>query len=139
MKPGQFIETRKILFGECDPAGILYTPRICEYVVESALLFLTMVLDQPFERFIFSQSMSLPARNIDVDFLKPLTWDDKIDLYAKVCDVRKHAYTIEITALNDAGETAFAGRITQVCISTENKSLAPIPDRLRAALEQTGA
>ena len=139
MKRGHFIETRKILFGECDPAGILYTPRICEYVVESALLYLTMALEQPFERFIFSQSMSLPARNIDVDFLKPLTWDDKIDLYAKVCDVRKHAYTIEITALNAAGETAFAGRITQVCISTEKKSLAPIPDRLREALEQTGA
>ena len=57
-----FVHERTILFGECDPAGILYTPCICEYVVESALLFLTTILEQPFERYIFSQSMSLPAR-----------------------------------------------------------------------------
>ena len=136
MKPGHFIETRKILFGECDPAGILYTPRICEYVVESALLFLTIVLEQPFERFIFSQSMSLPARNLEVDFLKPLTWDDQIKLYASVADVRKHAYTIEITAINENEEKAFAGRISQVCVSTDRKAVTAIPEKLRAALER---
>jgi len=139
MTGGHFIEERKILFGECDPAGILYTPRICEYVVESALLFLTTILEQPFERYIFSQSMSLPARNLDVDFLRPLTWDDRINLYASVADVRKHAYTIEIAAINAQGEPAFRGRITQVCVSTDRKSITPIPAKLRAALERSAA
>jgi len=136
MTTGHFIEERKILFGECDPAGILYTPRICEYVVESALLFLTTILEEPFERYIFSQSMSLPARNLDVDFLKPLTWDDQIRLYASVSDVRKHAYTIKITAVNESDTKAFTGRITQVCVSTDRKSVTAIPEKLRAALER---
>lgn len=139
MSEQHFVHERTILFGECDPAGILYTPRICEYVVESALLFLTHILEQPFERYIFSQSMSLPARNLDVDFLKPLTWDDKIKLYASVAEVRKHAYTILITAISEYGETAFTGKLTQVCVSTENKSIAAIPDKLHAALERLSA
>lgn len=139
MSERHFVHERTILFGECDPAGILYTPRICEYVVESALLFLTVILKQPFERYMFAQSMSLPARNLDVDFLKPLTWDDKIMLYASVGEVRKHAYTILITALNENDETAFTGKLTQVCVSTENKAIATIPERLLAALERISA
>jgi acyl-CoA thioesterase FadM len=139
MSEQHFVHERTILFGECDPAGILYTPRICEYVVESALLFLTHILEQPFERYIFSQSMSLPARNLDVDFLKPLTWDDTIKLYASVSEVRRHAYTILITALNEHGETAFTGRLTQVCISTEKKRVTSIPSRLREVLERLSA
>ena len=139
MTPGHFIEERKILFGECDPAGFLYTPRICEYVVESALLFLTTILEEPFERYIFGQSMSLPARNLDVDFLRPLTWDDRIRLYASVSDVRKHAYTIQISATNEHDERAFRGHITQVCVSIDRKSITEIPTKLRAALERFAA
>ena len=139
MSERQFVHERTILFGECDPAGILYTPRICEYVVESALLFLTVILKQPFERYIFAQSMSLPARNLDVDFLQPLTWDDKIKLYASVSEVRKHAYTILITAINESDEIAFTGKLTQVCVSTEKKAIAAIPDRLLTALERLSA
>ncbi|MGI9199437.1 MAG: acyl-CoA thioesterase [Woeseiaceae bacterium] len=139
MTAQHFVHERTILFGECDPAGILYTPRICEFVVESALLFLTKILEEPFERYIFSQSMSLPARNLDVDFLKPLTWDDEIKLYASVAEVRTHAYTIEISALNEQGQTAFTGKLTQVCVSTVEKGVAQVPEKLRTALEQLAA
>ncbi len=83
--------------------------------------------------------MSLPARNLDVDFLRPLTWDDRVKLYARVAEVRKHAYTIEISALDESGETAFRGCITQVCVSTDRKHVTPIPDKLRFALEQSAA
>ena len=54
------VEKRTILFGECDPAGILYTPRICEYIVEGALRFLSTSLGEPFERYVFAQNLSLP-------------------------------------------------------------------------------
>lgn len=135
MTTSHFVEKRTILFGECDPAGILYTPRICEYVVEGALRFLSAILEEPFERYIFAQSMSLPARNLAVDFLKPLTWDDEIEVFAKVAGVRQHAYTIEINALNADQETAFSGKLTQVCVSPERKSVVAIPEKLRIALE----
>ena len=139
MTAPHFVHERTILFGECDPAGILYTPRICEYVVESALLFLTTILKEPFERYIFAQSMSLPARNLEVDFLRPLTWDDQIQLYASVSEVRKHAYTILISATNENDETAFTGKLTQICVSTTDKRITAIPEKLRTALERLSA
>ncbi|MFK7888502.1 MAG: acyl-CoA thioesterase [Gammaproteobacteria bacterium] len=131
-----FVEKRTILFGECDPAGILYTPRICEYIVESALLYISKSLGEPFERYMFARDMTLPARNFTVDFLQPLTWDDKIDIYAGLAEMRTHAYTIQVTALNDAGETAFSGRVTQVCVNSLTKKIAKMPDALRTALER---
>ncbi|MFK8030159.1 MAG: acyl-CoA thioesterase [Gammaproteobacteria bacterium] len=134
-----FVETRTILFGECDPAGILYTPRICEYIVESALRFTSDALGEPFERYMFARGLTLPARNFTVDFLKPLTWDDKIDIRAGLDEIRKHAYTIRIIAINKDGETAFSGRVTQVCVESETKKIATIPEPLRTALERGSA
>lgn len=131
--PTEVVETRTILFGECDPAGILYTPRICEYIVEAALKFLANSLGEPFERYVFGQGLNLPARNINVDFLAPLTYDDVIEIRAGLEQIRTHAYTVRVTAFNRDGDRAFSGTITQVCVDTDKK-LRPIPEKLRSAL-----
>jgi acyl-CoA thioesterase FadM len=34
-----FVQKRQVLFGECDPAGILYTPRIADHLSRPAWLF----------------------------------------------------------------------------------------------------
>ena len=36
-----FITTRTVLFGDCDPAGIVYTPRIAYFVIEAIHEFLS--------------------------------------------------------------------------------------------------
>lgn len=130
------VENRTILFGECDPAGILYTPRICEYIVESALRFLSDSLGEPFERHLFTLNLSMPARNLSVDFLRPLTWDDEIELRAGLSEMRTHALTIQVTAFDRTSKVAFSGRVTQVCTSRETHKLVRIPVELREALER---
>jgi 4-hydroxybenzoyl-CoA thioesterase len=138
MKPEDanfFVENRTILFGECDPAGILYTPRICEYIVEGALRFISDRLGEPFERYMFARNLTLPARNLTVDFLQPLTWDDQIEVRAGLSEIRTHAYTIRVSAFDSNGDVAFSGTVTQVCVNRETKKIAPIPAEFRAALE----
>lgn len=136
--PEHFVEKRTILFGECDPAGILYTPRICEYIVEGALRFLSDSLGEPFERYMFAKDLTLPARNLSVDFLRPLTWDDEIEIRAGLLEMRTHAYTVQVNALNDSGDTAFSGRVTQVCVGHKSKKIEPIPEKFREALLAAG-
>ena len=134
-----FVEKRTILFGECDPAGILYTPRICEYIVEGALRFLSDSLGEPFERYMFARDLTLPARNLTVDFLRPLTWDDEIEVRAGLSEVRTHAYTVQVTAFEKSGQVAFSGKVTQVCVNRETRAIAPIPGEFRAALQRRPA
>ena len=129
-----FVEKRTILFGECDPAGILYTPRICEYIVEGAIRFLSRSLGEPFERYMFAKRLMAPARGLNVDFMRPLTWDDEIEVRAELVEMRTHAYTVRITATNSAAEVAFSGTVTQVCIDNKTKKITPVPGKFRRAL-----
>ena len=129
-----FVEKRKILFGECDPTGILYTPRICEYIVEGAIRFLSDSLGEPFERYMFAKDLTLPARNLNVDFKRPLTWDDEIEVRASLVEMRTHAYTVQVVALNESGDVAFSGRVTQVCVGQKSKKIEPVPEKFREAL-----
>jgi YbgC/YbaW family acyl-CoA thioester hydrolase len=130
------VENRTILFGECDPAGILYTPRICEYIVEGALRFLSASLGEPFERYMFARDLTLPARNLTVDFLRPLTWDDEIEVRAGLKEIRTHAYTVQVTAIDKSGEIAFSGTVTQVCVDRKAKAIAEVPLEFREALQR---
>ncbi|MGI9234283.1 MAG: acyl-CoA thioesterase [Woeseiaceae bacterium] len=133
-----FVQNRRVLFGECDPAGVLYTPRICEYIIEGALKFVSDCLGEPFERYVFAQNLSLPARNFNVDFLKPLTWDDDIEIRAGLFEIRTHAYTVQVTAFGASGDIAFSGKVTQVCVDREGKKIAELPAEFRDALQRHG-
>jgi acyl-CoA thioesterase FadM len=131
-----FVQNRRVLFGECDPAGVMYTPRITECIVEGALKFVSDSLGEPFERFVFARNMTLPARNLNVDFLKPVTWDDDLEIRAGLHELRTHSYTTQVVALNQSGIAAFSGLVTQVCVNTETKTIAKLPEELRSALQR---
>ncbi len=131
-----FVDSRRVLFGECDPAGVMYTPRICEYLVEGALKFISNSLGEPFERHVFAHGLTLPARNLDVDFLKPVTWDDDIEIRAGLLALRTHSYTVQVTAFDDGGDAVFSGKVTQVCVNSETRMIARLPEQLREALQR---
>ena len=68
----KFITKRTILFGDCDPAGIIFTPRVAYFVVEAVHEFLTHILGGPGIRRIFAMDVLPPARAMSIEFLFPL-------------------------------------------------------------------
>ena len=126
-----------MLFGECDPAGILYTPSIANYLVEASLAFLSARLGSPVERAMFDIGVSLPARALKMDFLRSMTWDDLVRVGVSVAELRSRSFTLTINGRNEDDECAFEGQLTMVCISTQTRKAVSIPDRLREALSKT--
>lgn len=57
-----FVHRRRILFGDCDPGGIMYTPRVTHFVIEASLDFLSDRLGGPAERRMFEMGVAPPAR-----------------------------------------------------------------------------
>lgn len=128
-----FITRRRVLFGDCDPGGILYTPRIAHFVVEAGLdLFRDRLGDGP-ERRMFDHGIAPPARALSIEFLKPLTWDDELAIEVRVQEIRTHAIVLSFTGRVD-DEPVFTAEITQVCISTESMRPVPVPEGIRSAL-----
>lgn len=74
-----FTVKRKVRFGDCDPMGVLYTPRIGYFIVEAILDCISSCLGGPAEKAILDLGV-LPARSFKVDFLAPMAWDDELEI-----------------------------------------------------------
>lgn len=125
---------RRVLFGDCDPAGFIYTPRIAYFVVEATHEFLSVRLGAPAVRRILELGILPPARALSFEFLSPLTWDDEIDIHVAVAEVRSHSFSFAVEALTSKGYPAFKAQLTQVCVSLETKRPVEVPETLRRAL-----
>lgn len=129
-----FVIRRRIRFGDCDPAGVIYTPRLSYLIVEAVLDFIATRLGGPAERRIMEMGILPPARSLSIEFLLPLRWDDEIDISVEVAEMRSSAIVFSITGCNGDRATAFSAVLTQVCVSSDTRKPTPIPDALRNAL-----
>lgn len=129
-----FTIKRTILFGDCDPAGIVYTPRIAHFVVEAVHEFLTHKLGGSGIRAIFGMNILPPARALSIEFLATMAWDDVIELEVSCAEVKTTSFTFEVIARNSLSDVAFHATMTQVCISPKTKRPIAIPESLRRAL-----
>ncbi|MGO1070410.1 acyl-CoA thioesterase [Lysobacter sp. CA199] len=132
-----FQTSRIILFGDCDPGGVVYTPRVADFVVEAGLAFLSYALGGPAARRLFSMGILPPARALSIEFLHPMAWDDAIDIEVSVERLGEHSFTLSISGSNAAGGNTFRASITQVAVSPQTRRPVPLPAELRVALERT--
>ncbi len=133
----EFVRTRKVRFGDCDPGGVVYTPRIGYFVVEAVLDFISECFGAPAERSILDLGVLPPARSLNIEFLKPIAWDDEIKIHVVLKEIRKSAFVFCVNGFVGA-EKAFTAELTQVCIDPKTKLPVNVPTELRKALENYG-
>lgn len=131
-----FRTRRVILFGDCDPGGVVYTPRVAHFAVEAGLEFLSDALGGPAARRLFAMGILPPARALSIEFLHPMAWDDAIDIDVAVEKIGEHSFTLSMLASNGEGRHTFRAAITQVAVSPETRRPVPLPSELRAALDK---
>ena len=129
-----FITTRTILFGDCDPAGIVYTPRIAYFAVEAIHEFLSHRLGGEGLRKVFAMGVLPPARALNLEFLSPMTWDEVIDIEVRSEAPGATSFGFAVEGRQASGEVTFRASMTQVCIDAESKQPTGLPDALRQAL-----
>ena len=129
-----FITTRTILFGDCDPAGIVYTPRIAYFVIEAIHEFLSDRLGGEGLRKVFAMDILPPARALSIEFLSPMTWDEVISIEVGSEAPGTTSFGFAVEGRQASGEVTFRASMTQVCICPESKQPTALPDALRQAL-----
>ncbi|WP_242108298.1 acyl-CoA thioesterase [Luteimonas aquatica] len=129
-----FMTKRRIRFGDCDPGGVIYAPRLGYFVVEAVLDFLSDRLGGPAEREIMKMGVLPPARALSIEFLSPLEWDADVEIRVSVRELRTHAIAYAVVGKLASGETAFLAELTQVCVSPETRRPVAVPEALRRAL-----
>jgi acyl-CoA thioesterase FadM len=127
---------RRVKWGECDPAGVVYTPAFSEYVMSAAELFYGSLFETTPQRAREEQGFDSPTRALGFDFQRSLRPDEDFEMTVTVADIRTRTYVLDITARTLEGEVIFVGRVTPVCISRSERRSTEIPVSFRQALQR---
>jgi len=126
---------RKILFGDCDPEGIVYTPRFSYFAVEATHEALSVWLQGPGLKTLMGFDILPPARALSLEFLHPVTWDDELTMNVSVADVGEHSFSFIVEGFIKNEIPVFTAKLTHVCVAQDTKKVVMVPERLRALLQ----
>lgn len=125
---------RRVKWGECDPAGVVYTATFADYVISAAELFYGALFGTTPQRAKRELGFGTPSRALSFDFMRSLRPDDDFDMTVRVADVRGRTYVLDIIATTPQGEPIFNARLTPVCVARPERRSIDIPADFRQAL-----
>ncbi len=123
--------TQKVLFKHCDPAGIVFYPRIFEMINDCVECFFHDVLAWPFEEL--HRDSGVPTAQISTRFSAPSRHGDQLRLRLTVSGVGRRSLTYRLTAHCD-DELRFETEATLVHIDTTGRA-APWPEPMAQKLQ----
>lgn len=124
----------KIRFGQCDPAGIVYTPNyfdIFNGVVED---WYPASLGLDYHAILRDDRVGLGYVHASADFLTPGFMGETLTVAVVLGKIGRASFDLTLHAMKGADE-AVRGRLVVVCTSLVEHRAIQIPARLRAALE----
>ena len=138
----QVIETtpltvqRRARWGECDPAGVVYTVNYCEYVASAFELFMAELLGGPLQTMKQRHGLATPARALTLEFTGPLRPDEEFIMTVVVADVRTRTFDLMIQGCSKGGHDIFRAKLTPIAVDPETRAAVPIPGVLRERLDR---
>lgn len=125
---------RRVKWGECDPAGVVYTVTFSEYAISAAELFYGALFETTSQRAKREQGFGTPSRALSFDFQRSLRPDDEFEMTVTVADIKSRTYVLDITARTLQGEVVFVATLTPVCVARDERRSIEIPAGFRQAL-----
>ena len=107
---------RRVKWGDCDPAGVVYTVTFAEYVVSAAELFYGSLFETTPQRAKAIHGFGTPSRALTFDFRSSLRPDDDFDMTVTVDDIRTRSYVLGIDARTIDGIDVFRSVLTPICV-----------------------
>ena len=133
-KMNVFYSDMLVRFSHCDPAGIIFYPHY--FVMFNGLIedWFNHTLKIDYANFITTRRLGLPMVNLACDFTRPSKIGEIITLTLKIGRIGNSSLQLDVRALYKE-EERLAARLT-VCVSSlETGRAVPIPDDLRARLQ----
>jgi 4-hydroxybenzoyl-CoA thioesterase len=129
-----WIFERQAKWGECDPAGITYTPHFADFVAEAHLACFEHLFGAPSYELLSSHRLALPAKALSLEFKRPLRPGARFPIEVSVADIRTRTYDLHMAAKDGSGGEAFTAKFTLTCLDTDIQKAVRLPDFLRDRL-----
>lgn len=128
------IVRRRVLWGECDPAQVVYTPRFSDYLGSAYAWFIRVELAKA-RPTLEAGGLTAPAKAMALEFKRVLRPHDLFDMKIHVTDIRRRTFDIVIDARSPQGEAHFSGRLSPILVRASTMESVEIPVSVRGILE----
>lgn len=126
---------RRIAWGDCDPAGIIYTPRVLDIAMETLERWYVDVLNAPWYELNHDMKMGSPTVRCEIDFIAAPKPDEEIASSIEVEAVGNSSATYVVTGRDGDGHPYFRCKIVSCFIKRPEFTAAPIPNDIRKRME----
>ena len=121
---------RTVSWGDCDPAGIIYTPRVLDYAMETLEAWNREVLGIPWIKLNREMSLGMPTVRAELDFMGAPAPDEEVVTELRVERVGRSSITFRITGESRDGRELFRVKVTSCVISRPAFKSTPIPEAI---------
>jgi acyl-CoA thioesterase FadM len=129
-----FVVRRCVKWGECDPAGVVYTVNFSEYVIALANRFYAYLLGGSLESVKREHEFGTPVKALSFVFNQSLRPDELFDMQLTVTDVRERSFDLTVEAVDLSGASVFSAKLSPICVARPERRSIAIPPVLRAKL-----
>ena len=119
-----FRRTRVVRFGQCDPAGIVYSPRYTEIGHELLEEWFREALEVDFHTLHEVWGQGFPTASLELDFLRPSRYGETLECSLWITHLGESSLRL-VMELACAGEVRV--RIRQRLVNVDYQSLRPAP------------
>jgi acyl-CoA thioester hydrolase len=126
---------RRVKWGECDPAGVVYAPRFSDYVVEAWLAFSAHLIGNPLHQRLRELDLDLPAKAMTLQFKQSLRPEQTFDMAVTVGEIRTRTFDLIILGTTLQGGSIFDAVFSPICVHNATRESRSIPAELRQRLE----
>jgi 4-hydroxybenzoyl-CoA thioesterase len=132
---GTYIVRRRVSWGECDAAGIGYTPRFLEWMVTTIEQFFREVLQSPWETMRGKKGVASPFVETSLEFHAPVRVGDCLELTLRVGRIGRTSLSWQVIGCVSERK-CFSGAATTVFVAVDNDAPTRIPEDMLLLLRR---
>lgn len=129
---------RTVKWGECDPAGILYTPRAFDYITEAIEQWFRDVGGSDWMHMLSAEDIGAPTVHAACNYRSPMAPGLKVCVTVYLERIGDSSLTF-LVRCEDEQRLYFEGTLVSCVISISDHRACPIPDGMRQRAETYAA
>jgi 4-hydroxybenzoyl-CoA thioesterase len=130
-----FTRTRRVHWGDADPAGLVYSPRCFDFALAHVEDLFIELFGEGFHAFQTRVGCVLPWVHLACDYRAPVRPGDDLDLALAVLGLGARSVRYRLVARRPAsGTVCFEMVMVSVAVDPATGTSCPLPVPLRAAL-----
>jgi len=127
-----FVVRRRIRFGDCDPAGIVYTPCFLDPISTSAWdLFMAEMIGGYGDRDKQVEGLDTPAKAVNMVFHSPVRYGDLVDLEVYCSGIGNTTFEVSVAGRGLDGTPRFDSTLTAICVAHGPYRSIAVPEYLK--------